>query len=224
MKVEIAHNAVLIVGAGHFGERAARIIAERGNSQIFVIDVDKERLARLNGLPVTALRCDGIRFLIENDPFLMPSNTIVPALPLHLAYEWLRGILPDKLQIRRISVPAEVAEFVPHAWPGGEGSLLVSYADFVCPDDCPEPAACTITGEQRPRPLYALLGTLGLTGFNVHVIRSRQLAPGLGGYRAADLKAAAETVGEGRWLLASACKCHGILTAFEIRTGQDQQD
>jgi hypothetical protein len=94
----------------------------------------------------------------------------------------------------------------------------VSYADFICPDDCPEPDVCTITGKRREKPLYELLRSLDV-GFRVHIIRSHQLAPGLGGYTVADLKRAAETLAghrNGKWLVGTACKCHGILTAFEI--------
>ena len=77
-----------------------------------------------------------------------------------------------------------------------------------------------MTGEKREQPLYDLLSHLDLSGFKVHVIRSRQLAPGLGGYRVLDLAKTAEELKRdemGRWLLGTACRCHGMLTAFEIR-------
>jgi len=53
----------------------------------------------------------------------------------------------------------------------------------------------------------------------VHVIRSRQLAPGLGGYRVRDLKELLGKVseaGKGKWLVATACNCHGIVTAMQV--------
>jgi hypothetical protein len=58
-----------------------------------------------------------------------------------------------------------------------------------------------------------------LTDFKVYVIRSHQLAPGLGGYKVADLARMAEKLtsdDKGQWLLGTSCRCHGILTAMEI--------
>ncbi|MCP4668372.1 MAG: hypothetical protein GY849_18665, partial [Deltaproteobacteria bacterium] len=115
--------------------------------------------------------------------------------------------------------PQAIEPLLPHTWPGSEGSLLISYADFVCPDDCSEPGCCTVTGERRERPLYDLLNDLDAGDFRMHVVRSRQLAPGLGGYEAGELEKAAQRIRseeKGKWLLGTSCKCHGILTALEI--------
>jgi hypothetical protein len=93
----------------------------------------------------------------------------------------------------------------------------------LCPEDCPEPEdGCTVTGEIRP-PLFGVMADLPVPGFEVHVIRSRQLAPGVGGYRIADLKALQGRV-LGRpgvkWLVGTACRCHGTITGLEIE-GKD---
>ena len=225
----IGADAVFIVGAGHFGSRAARIISEKGNNpQIIVLDVNEKHLSQINGLTVKKIPCDGIHFLVENYDRLNSANTIVPALPLHLAFEWLREYLKGAYHIRKISVPGEVEVYLPHTWTASEGSLLVSYANFVCPEDCPEPECCTVTGQRRDSPLHDLLSHLNLTGFQVHVIRSRQLAPGLGGYTMGDLIAVSQRLTGDRqkkWLLATACNCHGIVTAFDIfpHPGLDKQ-
>jgi len=215
----ITEDTVFIIGAGHFGARAARIVCQQSNSPVFVVDPDEEGLANLKDLRVKKILGDGIQFLITNFHYLKQVNTIVPALPIHLAYEWLKGFLPGDMKIKKLSVP-ETNPPLPHAWTASEGSTLVSYADFLCPDDCPEPAFCTVTGERREHPLYALLRDINLPPFNMHIIRSRQLAPGLGGYKVEDLKNAAEKVSTDKarmWILGTACKCHGILTAFETK-------
>jgi len=214
---QIDEDAVFIIGAGHFGARAGRILCQRSNARIFMVDPDAKGLSALADLSVERIQGDGIQFLLDNVDRLKDADTIVPALPHHLAYEWLRRYLRQKLTIQQAPVP-ETRPPLPHAMPASEGSTLVSYADFLCPDDCPEPLYCTVTGEKRELPLYALLRNLRLPPFEVHIIRSRQLAPGLGGYRAGDLRKAADKVmtgGPGRWILGTACKCHGILTAFE---------
>jgi len=214
----ITEDAVFIIGAGHFGARAARIICQWSDSPLFVVDPDEKSLSDLNDLRIEKVLGDGIQFLIDNFHYLKQTNTIVPALPVHLAYEWLKGFLPGDMKIKKLPVP-ETEPPLPNAWPASEGSMLVSYADFLCPDDCPEPVNCTVTGEKREQPLYSLLRNLNLHPFDIHIIQSRQLAPGLGGYKVEDLKIMAEKVSTNKtrmWILGTACKCHGILTAFEV--------
>jgi len=217
---KIPEDAIFIIGAGHFGSRAARLLDKQSDGQLFVLDTDHVRLSELGDLPVKRIPCDGILFLVENFHLLNPGNVIVPAVPVNLAYEWLTRYLKEGYIIRKIETPKAIEPLLPHTWPGSEGSLLISYADFVCPDDCPEPEYCTVTGERRDKPLHDLLSRLELTDFKVHIIRSHQLAPGLGGYKVADLATAAEKLtrdDRGQWLLGTSCKCHGILTALEIK-------
>ena len=216
---DIPENAVLIIGAGHFGHRAARIMSQESPGPLLVLDKDEKALSGLNGLQVVRIQKDGTLFLAECFHKLTPEHTIVPAVPLHLAYEWMKAYMKETHTILQTPVPDAVRAQCPFWWDGSEGSLLVSYANFLCPDDCPEPEYCTVTGERRDNPLYRLIGGLKAPGLSVHVIRSHQLAPGLGGYKVKDLAHAVESISGGRqrnWLLATACKCHGIVTAFEI--------
>jgi hypothetical protein len=216
----LPENAVLIVGAGHFGQRAVRMLSGKSDSPVYVVDRDQSHLARINDRLVKPIVCDGIRFLVENFPFFSPSNIVIPAVPVHLAFEWLITYLSDDFPVKRISVPEDTRSSLPHTWHTGDGSLLVSYADFRCPDDCPEPADyCTVTGEKRDKPLYQLLGELHVMDFNVHVIRSHQLAPGLGGYRVDNLLEMVRKItsqGAEKWMIGTACKCHGTLSAMEV--------
>jgi hypothetical protein len=217
----IPERAIFIVGAGRFGSRAARLLSHDPDTPVFIMDTDENRLSRLRGLPLKRIPCDGIYFLAKNFNFLNPTNTVVPAIPVHLAFEWLKRYLAEEYQVEKIKLPKGIESFLPHTWPGSEGSLLASYADFICPDDCPEPDCCSVTGERRERPLHDLLSQLEVIGFRNYVIRSHQLAPGLGGYRIAELTKTAQAVTRGKmgkWLLSTSCKCHGILTALEIRS------
>ncbi|MCD6561761.1 MAG: hypothetical protein J7L16_08390 [Deltaproteobacteria bacterium] len=227
IKEPITEDDVFIIGAGHFGARAARILSQKTDSSIFIVDLDKDSLSMLDGIPVKKISCDAIPFLVKNYSIFNAGNIIVPAVPVHLAYEWLKGYLKGTYEIRKIEnakIFEEIKPLLPYTWPGSEGSLLVSYADFICPDDCPEPEFCSVTGERRDNPLYNILGSLKPSGFKVHVIRSHQLAPGLGGYRVADLTRAEHELTsykKGRCLLGTSCRCHGILTALEIKPVSD---
>ena len=211
-------GAVFILGAGRFGGRAARLLAGRGVDPLYVVDPDPEQLVLLEDLNIKRIRTDAIRFLVEHEERLLPEHILVPALPHHLAFEWLTARPGSNVRLEKIPPPEALREVLPHTWEGSEGSLLVSYADFLCPEDCPEPERCTVTGEKREWPLYELLGRVAVEGFRTHVIRSRQLAPGLGGYKFKDLQGAAKRVmadGSTPWLLCTACKCHGVITAFK---------
>jgi len=213
-------DAILIIGAGHFGSRASRILSSHSPAPIWIVDKDIDRLTNLRGPRIEKILCEGIDFLVTHFHRLAPSTTIVPAIPRHLAFEWLKRFLKNDFQVRQVAFPDGIEQHVPHTWRGQEGSQLISYADFRCPDDCPEPADyCTVTGKRRGLPLYELLTRLDVSGHRVHILRSHQLAPGVGGYPVADLMRLMDQVtrkGQGTWLAGTACRCHGIVTAMQI--------
>jgi len=220
----LPQDAVLIIGAGHFGERAANILCKKPDSLLYIVDNSRASLEAVRELPLERIFCDGVAFLVENFSMFESSNTIIPAVPFHLAYEWLRKYLDHELKIVPVEMPRQTKLFLPFTWDAKDGSLLVSYANFRCPDDCPEPADyCTVTHKKRGTPLYQRLRELDIDGFNVYVIRSRQIAPGLGGYKVDNLKKMLTKVrekGAAKWLIGTACKCHGVLNAMEVRTKQ----
>jgi hypothetical protein len=190
-----------------------------------IIDKDKARIESIEALHTEKIISDGINFLVKNMRSLNPSSLIVPAVPVHLASEWLKIYLEEHgWKIKSSEIPAEIMSHLPYSWHGKGGTLLISYADFLCPDDCPEPSDhCPVTGETRPEPLHGLLNRLVVPHHQMHVIMSRQLAPGLGGYRVEDLTNLYVKVsrGEGRWLVGTACKCHGTLTGVEVKKAED---
>jgi hypothetical protein len=211
----VPDESVIVIGAGRFGKRAVRILSATGGI-VTVVDKDPEAVSSLAGDRVIPIVSDGVAFMRRSFTDLSPETLIVPALPVHLAYEWLSRGSEGAFGLERTVVPEGIAPSGVHCWPATEGSVLVSYADFICPDDCPEPERCTVTGERRELPLYRRLQELRLEGWQIAVIRSRQLAPGLGGYRARDLKDLAERVKgfpEGPCLICTSCSCHGVITA-----------
>jgi hypothetical protein len=213
-------NAVLIIGAGHFGKRALEVLGGKSDSFLLIIDKNRESLVSTESHPVRRVFCDGPKFLAENSRFLNPSNTIIPAIPANLVFEWLIRSLDADFVTTQVQVPEEITPLSPFTWPGPGGSLLISYADFRCPDDCPEPADyCSATGQRRGTPLYELLRRLDIPGYGVHVIRSRQIAPGVGGYKVAQLNELLTKVKRqkgGTWLVGTACRCHGTVTAVDV--------
>ena len=209
---------IWIIGVGQFGYIAFQRLSEAGKDRHFVlVDPMEEKLRRCEGADSTLENSDGIEFLEKNLKKGRKPDWIIPALPVHLAAEWLLLNLGPK-RLRRISLPSEVAQLVPNPFPGPEGNLYVSHADFRCPPDCDEPRdICTITRNTRNQNMYDFLGSLQLETFKALNIRSHQLGPGIGGYRPEQLFEMKKNVEQATSpvLLSTACRCHGVITGLE---------
>jgi hypothetical protein len=109
---------------------------------------------------------------------------------------------------------------MPHALRGNAGQAYVSHADFICPDNCPEPEKiCTHTGKPRPLDLFRLLGNVDFDDVLPIVIRSHQLLPGVGGIYPADLLDALDIVRKNSHrplMIATACRCHGVVDFMRL--------
>lgn len=208
---------IILVGGGRFGRlalqrlgsRIGRIIELQPGGQL-------RKLAREAGAEIIPGQGVGalIRILGENGPPVW----VIPAVPQHLLVDWLLITLA-KQGIQRRTVPDEALPRVPSLTRGADGQMLLSLADFLCPDDCPEPALnCTVTGRPRGLPLYQRLAKINLPGWSTGVLRSRQLAPGVGGYPSSDLLALKQRIQQhgGCWLIGTACRCHGIVGALRL--------
>ena len=75
---------------------------------------------------------------------------------------------------------------------------------------------CTVTGKQRETDMFDLIPRIQVKGFLTRVVRSHQLAPGVGGYRLSVLWSLLEEVRstEKDFLIATACRCHGVINAL----------
>ncbi len=206
-----------IIGGGRFGRKACeKLRLLHPAESLLVVDRDQEALAAAVRLGAETVCLDGLDFLTENLAPDSGPDWIIPCAPFHLAYRWLMRRLGGRAET--IPVPPEFAACLPHPLPADDGGFYMSHADFLCPDDCPEPAnICTHTGQPRPGTLFRDLAETNWPGFTMLVQRSHQMAPGLGGYRPADLFALEESVLStgGHFLLATACRCHGVLHALK---------
>lgn len=209
---------VWILGAGHFGALAARRISKRSKGKsIIVVDEDLEKLKELESLKIKTHEEDALSFLINN--FSNPPEWIVPAVPVHVAFEWLMEELRrNGVNAKRINVPGEVDDQVPNPYRMTERTLYASFADFVCPDNCSEPEEiCTKTKEPRKGNLFEVLAKIKVKGYKPIVLRSHQLAPGVGGYTPEALKKiySQVMVEPGKYLVATSCRCHGVIDAVK---------
>ncbi|MGZ3493485.1 MAG: NAD-binding protein [Thermodesulfobacteriota bacterium] len=212
-------DGYLIIGCGHFGSRAAeKLIRKDPNSKIIVVDKNKRALKKVSRLPIQIIACDGISYLNQ---FLLQrrkSDYIIPAVPFHLAFEFILSQLKP-LGGKRKKLPS--LSGLPNPVKGRTGDLYISLADFICSEDCPEPAQyCFATKKKRPKSLYEILNDIQ-GAFESTVIRSLQLGPGIGGFRLKALLGVLEDIRKKRnsdrlILISTASRCHGVTSALSF--------
>lgn len=209
---------IWILGAGRFGTIACKRLTIRHTEASFlVVDSSAEELARIEerfSLPVQLQ--DAVSF-ISGRP-LADDIWIIPAVPIHVAFQWLLNRIGEERSIQSIEVPQTTDEKLPNPFRMNSKTLYASFATFRCPDACSEPDdICTHTGKPRPGNLYEYLQQVKVPGFQMVVIRSWQLAPGVGGYPGAALKNALDAITRqpGRYLVATSCRCHAVVDALE---------
>jgi len=213
----------LILGAGKFGRLAlVRLFRQEAAAALVVVEHRPEALAaaRALGLPgVEWVEAEAMAFLAANLKGKPPWDWLIPMVPVHVAVAWL---LAGPLKgWETVAVPEAAGRLAKDWSRGPAGQLYLSRAAHLCPDDCSEPdSVCPVSGESREVPLSAELAAVNLPGWSTRVIPSRQLAPGVGGYPPEALLALGrELTGmAGKVLVATACRCHGVVHGLR-RTG-----
>ena len=209
---------VWIIGVGQFGYIAFQGLSETGKDRHFVlVDPLEKNLLKCEGPTTTLEVSDGMDFFQKHLKKGRQPDWIIPALPVHLAAEWILLHLGSE-NLRRIPLSSNIKTLVPNPIRGIEGNLYVSHADFQCPADCDEPRdICTVTREIRKQNMFELLENLEFEPFKTLSIRSHQIGPGIGGYRPQKLWELLENVKRsmGPIALSTACRCHGVMTGLE---------
>ncbi len=207
----------LIVGCGRVGSRAARkIVQEQSRARVTLVDRNPGAFEAAALKPAEMIEGEALPVLGRLLSSGQTYDYIIPAVPFHLAFEFALSKLAPR-GMRRAAVPALPS--LPNATRGKTGDVYVTFANFICPEDCPEPPlCCTVTRQKREVALYELLANL--TGpFESKVIRSEQLAAGIGGYRPGALldlvdRLEREKVRGHLVLISTACRCHGVISAL----------
>lgn len=215
----MGNNTFWIIGGGRFGLRAAETLRRQGAAEIVAVDPNRQRCRELADRGFRTECADGIGFLTANLTRPARHLWIVAAAPIHVAFLWLRARLSEAARVETVPVPEEVARRLPNTVAGGAGEIFASNADFICPADCAEAGRlCAATGRVRPRAMHAFIRRLPAANVKILVVRSFQLAAGVGGLRPADLFAtlAVARTSKGTLLLATACKCHAVISAFKM--------
>ncbi|MGB3211401.1 MAG: hypothetical protein WBB19_11910 [Desulforhopalus sp.] len=206
-----------VIGGGQFGRHAVELLRQTAPSGKIVV-VDKVPIRELP-VEIEVVCADGVEWFAEHFTPDCDVKKIIPALPLHLAADWLKDKLSAEHRIVCSSeVPDEGLQHFPHPIRLSRSRVVMSHADFLCPPDCPEPESfCTYTQLPRPPELHHLLEEIDLGGFVPLILRSCQFAPGLGGFFPEDLwnlLERARLLPDTPLLIGTTCKCHGIVDSL----------
>ncbi len=205
---------MFIVGFGKFGEKALdRVTSLWGKDRIWIIDHSPEVLGQKKTLPGIRVLADGPQFLTKYQDWIKDEDWVIPALPVHLAWKWLDINLKTPKGHETVSPPKEFGYGLPYCEFFEQG-LFLSYASFVCPENCPAPIHhCFKTKEKRPVPLWQFIADQRGRNKGLEVIESRQLAPGTGGYPFGELRRIRNQamVSPRPFWVATACRCHGVI-------------
>jgi hypothetical protein len=209
----------LIIGCGYFGSQAVEKLHRKDpHSKIIAVDKNEAPIKKISHLPVEKVICDSLLYLNKFFSEGRSANYIVPTVPFHLAFEFILSQLKP-LGVKRRKIPP--LSGLPNPVKGRKGDLHTSLANFLCPEDCPEPAQyCTVTKEKREKPLYKIL--MDLRGsFESKVIRSYPLRPGVGGLRFTELVALSDYVKKmhtsKRFILVSTASCcHAVTSSLSF--------
>ena len=215
----MSSHSYIIVGCGHFGSRAAeQLLKKEPHSKIIAVDKNPRAVKKLSHLSIETIIDDGLSCLNQ---FLSEGRTvnyIIPSVPFHLAFEFILLRLKP-FGARRTKVPS--LSGLPNPVTGKTGDLYTSLADFLCPEDCPEPSRyCTVTRKKREKPLYEILEDLK-GPFESRVIISQPLAIGVGGFEPKVLLTLLEDIKKKKnfyqlVLISTASRCHGVTSALSF--------
>ena len=209
---------IWIIGAGRFGKKAVSAMKKHyPESALTVVDYNPKACEAIAEPGLTTVCMDGVSYL---NHFLTDTDSpgwIIPVIPVHLAYEWIRLRLMPDISLAAVDIPENICHSLPNVFPGKTGEIFVSNASFVCPENCSEPRnQCTHTRMPRKQSLYQAIAALSCNGFLNLVLQSEQLAPGIGGIMPGALFSTLAAVRQfsESILLSTACRCHGVVQAF----------
>lgn len=244
----LTFGRIVVVGGGCYGSYYVRQLARAAAagaaawSQLIVVDRDAAcRVAQLPegdrpaNLQVEVATWEEyfLRFLADAGDGLADTSrdTIVPSpLMPHLMAEWLLRRARARWPDRQVGVaPLGSAPAVPWQMTGADGTHFVSFAEWICPINCIEPARCPATKGERtwslPAALVAYAADEGMAGRPIEgpfVFHCSHRAYGVGMIDVADVIAADMAISEraanraASFLIGTVSHCHGALQRIEV--------
>jgi len=237
---EPEYGTIVVVGGGCYGSYYVRQLLRARSARA----LDYERVVVVDRDPACAVATQGGAECVvaEWTDFFreylaaLPADTrdaIVPSpLMPHLLYEWLHDRARERWPGRQVEtspLPEDVSVDVPWQRPGADGTRYVSYATWLCPVNCIEPAKCPHTRGPRDWTMPTAVASLAeaerargrpVAGPVIFHCTHRAYGVGMIDCRAV---VAADTVvqaagagGPARVLVGTVSHCHGALSVLSI--------
>lgn len=231
---------IVVIGGGCYGTFYAGQLAkakERGKiayRRMLIVDRDAGcRAAReLAPTPDRALVVgDWDGFFDDWLPRAAPDDQLVPPpFTPHLMFAWLVRRARARWPARAVTVaPLPIAPGTPYDRTAPDATRYVSFAAWVCPTHCIEPATCPATGEPRSwdmgESVRALVARLRAAGHAVHgpaLFECQHYAFGVGTFAAQAVLAgdalvtAAGAGAAADVLVGTISRCHGALNLLRL--------
>jgi hypothetical protein len=239
------YGRIVVVGGGCYGSYYVRQLlrAERAGAvtwnELLVVDRDpacavssleaEERPPRLR-----LIASDWMEFFARYLPTAANEASVADAIvpsPLmpHLMADWIVARARDRWPQRAVEIaPIEALPSIPWQRSGDDGTRYVSFAEWICPINCIEPARCPETRGVRSWSLPVALTTSGLAKGNLAsaphplLFHCTHRAYGVGMIDVRDVVAADAAVaehgmaGEAAFLVGTVSHCHGALRCVTL--------
>lgn len=236
---KVAFGDVIVVGGGCYGSFYARQLLrarERGKAEWHrLIVVDRNPACGVVADSELAAGCDVVirEWGAFFDDYLarppgrdgLPDAIVPSPLMPHLMYEWLERRARARWPGRVIETrPLEVGPGTPYDVLHQDGTRYVSYADWLCPTHCIEPAICPVIRAPRSwemtDAMERLAVSIGAAGPALFVCRHRVHGVGMfdvSAVLAGDaLVEEAGQAGARDVLVGTVSACHGAVSVLHI--------
>ena len=210
----------VIVGGGKYGCIAVEYLRKH-NRGFVLVDKDSNCLAtkRFKLKSSDSIGAEGEYFLEGDVPQVLElierlkPDYVFPTAPVHIAAELAKSkfeLVPWNKVIDCIlaNLPSSVV------LQGGSGNLIVSYnRDNACLERCEAPEVCPVTRKRKPCTMDKLVRFAYPEGT---ILISYHLASGMGALKGSELlEFFAQAEKKDRFVVATACSCHGYFTALK---------
>jgi hypothetical protein len=231
-----AYGTITIVGGGCYGSFYLRQLFRARSAgaltwdRVVVVDrnADCQAAGLLASLDASAslVPADWTEYFRAYLPAAAGGDAIVPSpLMPHLMYEWLRDRAIARWPDRQVSTrPLPSTPPTPWERAAPDGTHYVSFATWMCPINCIEPATCPHTKGPRtwtmPAAVREYVAQEGIAGPAIFHVTHR--AYGVGMLNVADVVAADRLVEEAareraaQVLVGTVSHCHGALAVLSI--------
>lgn len=202
-----------------------RVAAELSTDQPFEVEVAIEEWT-----PFFDAYLDGASARAGSESGTAPDAIVPSPLMPHLMYEWLARRARARWPQRAVETrPLDAPSGIPWQRRGEDGTQYVSFAEWICPVNCIEPALCPVTRGERswsmPPAVLAATDEARRNGRNLAgpvIFHCQHRAYGVGMFDTSDVVAGDALVqrvaqaGAVEVLVGTVSHCHGALSVLAV--------